>query len=404
MRGTGIGRGVVGAGPMSFVDRTTLTRPAVLLGDSYIDNNVFGLFAHAEGYVTGGFNGFWDIDASLDAKLIEYLGWRVSDFAFADFDGDGDEDVMTTATDEPSGSDGSITRAQTMIWERTATGLVARSGFDDAVESRTHFAIGDVDEDGELDLVSYGEGGVTFVHKGEGDFSFSTGLAVSQSAGVYGGAPYALLLNDDDGDGHLDLSAALHDHPTAGMTTTIVWQRGDGAGEFEPAVGRELNVHAEQVAFGEVTGDGHLDIVLNVAEQTDNGLTARLQIMRGTGPGTYGERETLIDYVNGIELVDLDGDGTQEIARWTLGLTVFRVVDGVFESFDIDVGSRASAAAIISRSSGGEPEVAALFMGWCEAGCDSSCQAGCIFDSCRECLTSADCAAGQCLDYRCMTP
>lgn len=179
-------------------------------------------------------------------------GWVAAlsghDLAAADVDGDGDKDVVTAAVCEREGlpspylhvgfneGNGDMPSSQ-------AVGLLARRA-----DSVAGLAVGDVDEDGELDaLVGHAdEAGLTLV-----------GLRTLDHVTVpVPDVPGELELADVDGDGHLDVVATAAGRGRA----TILY--GDGSGAFPRSrTVRTGGTVVDDVTAGRIDGDGSTDLV-----------------------------------------------------------------------------------------------------------------------------------------------
>lgn len=147
-------------------------------------------------------------------------------------------------------------------------------------DSALRVALGDVDEDGHLDVAcihhnSYevailtgdGHGGITR----RDDLSFA--LHDERRPHVH-----AVLLVDVNHDRHLDVVASLiHDH-------AVAVHLGDGKGGFTPATGQPYFAHRhpyEQLATHDFNGDGHLDIACT--DVSGNGIS----VLLGSGTGMF---------------------------------------------------------------------------------------------------------------------
>lgn len=171
----------------------------------------------------------------------------------------------------------------------------------DAPLGANDVAVGDVNEDGYLDLVvaSHLEGGIT-VYFGDGSGKFwkeaaSDGLPKS-------GWADKILLQDIFGDGHLDIVASYSDGPR-------VW-RGDGKGHWQPA-SRGLPTSPagglyRGLAVGDVNEDGRPDIaVANIR----TGPEIYLQTKDGGWQPTPPLQSSIKGGAMALGLADLDGDG-----------------------------------------------------------------------------------------------
>ncbi|MGB9455823.1 MAG: FG-GAP-like repeat-containing protein [Bryobacteraceae bacterium] len=165
----------------------------------------------------------------------------------------------------------------------------------------TSFAVGDLNNDGKLDLVISLLADLTIVVAlGNGDGTFTELPQPDQFN--YANGPVALA--DLNGDGKLDLILApslVYQYVDAGVNVAL----GNGDGTFLPATYFDaLNVPGyATVAVGDINGDGIPDIV-----------TAGGTILFGDGNGGFPTREDyIIDGSGSVMLADFDGDGKMDI-------------------------------------------------------------------------------------------
>ena len=170
-------------------------------------------------------------------------------------------------------------------------------------------AAGDVDGDGDMDLVfatDYLDR--LYLNDGQGNFTDVTNLQMPQS----GGRTESLTFGDIDGDGDLDLVMATIQTCYFGCwANNNVVCINDGFGSFTPQT-QLGNSSAKQIALADVDGDGDLDALLaNISWSGGNGQD---ELWLNNGAGVFSNATAthmpahLADSY-GIVMGDIDGDG-----------------------------------------------------------------------------------------------
>ena len=246
--------------------------------------------------------------------LLGTAGWRFTAGAVtseadvaaaADFDNDGDRDIVLLITGGAS-----------------AFGLVkllrnnGGGAFTDVTASTFPYAtlyggpqclaLGDIDADGDVDLI------VGHSPSLQNRLYFNNGLGVF-TEGTQGHLPYAndsttaVRLVDVDGDVDLDLV-------TGNQLQQSRLALNDGAGAFTDVTGTHmpsLSVPMNMIDAGDVDGDGDQDLVLGVSPN-GSGHTNRLLVNDGTGH--YSDQtSTRLPGWTGSSVALLDADGDQDL-------------------------------------------------------------------------------------------
>ena len=159
--------------------------------------------------------------------------------------------------------------------------------------------LADIDNDGDLDLLipsSYTSNPSVRLNDGTGGYSTAPDLAI----GLTGVS--SLVVGDVDGDGDLDVLAVA---PAANLVATML---NNGSGTFISAANTTVNQVVRQVVLGDVDADGDLDMVMATSAQ----ILVRLNNGAGVFSGSYGfSLLSGIQYLdpNNLALGDVDGDG-----------------------------------------------------------------------------------------------
>jgi hypothetical protein len=126
-------------------------------------------------------------------------------------------------------------------------------------------ALGDLDGDGRLDLVTANASPATvsiLLGKGDGTFAAPTDYSVGLSGSVDPArlGPSMLALGDVNGDSKLDVAVAQDNSAfNGGGVVTALLGKGDGT--FPTAATYAADMGPSSVALGDVNGDGKLDVV-----------------------------------------------------------------------------------------------------------------------------------------------
>jgi len=193
-----------------------------------------------------------------------------------------------------------------------------------------NISIGDVNNDGKLDLVAISGGGGqyagAFVYLGTGtpiSGSFDSvgtppvgwGLGNLDGSMVFstGNRPMFGALGDLNGDGNLDIATANWE------TNYISVLFGDGTGsfgtgaQFSVGFGLRANGHygsTRGIAIEDLNADGKLDLV------TANNEYNSISVLLGDGTGSFGTPTLLAagSFTRVVAIADLNGDGKPDIA------------------------------------------------------------------------------------------
>ena len=230
-------------------------------------------------------------DGTFPTRSYVGQGAAFAAVRIGDLDGDRVNDVVAPRSD----------RGAVALFRGQGGGKFA-SAVEVSVQSPGALSLVDVDKDGDLDiLVLDGQGSID-VLENSGDGSVAAPAPVS-AAGV---GLQAFASGDLDGDGFPDLAAI------DASRLLVLYSRGDGSFDLGSTFVVEDDVVLGAVAIGDPDGDGRREIVLG---RTRLGTVGELQLVRPVlGGGLEPSRSVGHSSRPGsILLVDLDGDGTDEV-------------------------------------------------------------------------------------------
>jgi len=242
---------------------------------------------------------------------------RVNAVAVGDLDNDGDLDLVSG---DGTGAGGSV-----IVWRNplTATDPFLTSDWlsntlgtvSDAVYA---VATGDLDNDGDLDVAmgrGTTSGGEVIVWQNPSPTSSTFSAAwPSYSVATTGDAVYALILADLDGDANLDIAVGTGSNED---NQVVVWRNDgspfDGGWSTQDVGASDDTVYA--LAVGDLDDDGNPDLITGSGSGEDYEVIAWASDGSPFDGGwTAGNVGASTDDVRALVTVDLDGDGDLDVA------------------------------------------------------------------------------------------
>lgn len=175
---------------------------------------------------------------------------------------------------------------------------------------RVVVAAGDIDEDGDIDIVATGTtfDALAWLYPGDGEGGFGAAREFSLGSAMFA---QAIEVADVNGDGHLDIVTAN------GGTANVSVLLGNGSGGFAAVRTFAVPQGPEGLAVGDADGDGHADIV------TTGRTDFVVAILAGDGSGEFAAATELSVGRNAdpfdVTIADIDGDGDRDLVTSNAG-------------------------------------------------------------------------------------
>ena len=289
-----------------------------------------------------------------------------------DVDGDGDLDLAFIENE--------------LQWFENLDGL---GSYDDARvipgEGAQYFEFGDVDSDGDKDLIVLGvsviagQVDVWWHANRDGKGDFGPAEFIAELGDFLVTTPKDLAIDDLDGDDDIDIVAAVHFDD--GRGSKIQTFANEGSGSFGPprqvevAPGCNFTCSALSISIGDVDGDADSDIVV----LDRRGLTWN---ENRDGEGDFGRSRSIPGNISAssghIQLADLDADGDFDLVTGTSDLdatlTWSENIDGSFGQPKVIATDRADLFWLVDLDQDGDVDVQTAFGDWFESTADEAAE------------------------------
>lgn len=233
----------------------------------------------------------------------------------ADFDGDGDMDVVSADHEGYEVGWYENTNGAGLFGSKQVIGAYIIVPLD--------VYTGDVDGDGDIDILSasFNDNMIAWYENTDGLGTFSAEKIITTDA--IGGQ--SIHTNDIDGDGDLDVLSASHNDDK------IAWyENTDGSGTFGPQQIISQAVDGATSVFSiDMDGDGDIDVL------SSSRLDNKVAWYENTdGQGTFGPQQIIsldVDNVRHVFAIDLDGDNDPDVISASLNddkIAWYENVDG----------------------------------------------------------------------------
>jgi len=239
-------------------------------------------------------------DFSEDQIIISKTIPAPREAYIVDMNGDGFNDVLCFSYLDDFPDDD-----YTIRWlENDGTGhFIQDHLIDNVSEILTRIQYADIDNDGDMDVVSAENESVLKLYKNNGNGTFSSAITFS-SAGFY--FPLSLEVGDIDNDGDIDVLASYNNNE-------IIWhENSDGQGELTtkhvitPQMG-----YPSAIFLADINGDTFKDVLFANRSQDEIGY-----FLNTDGLGNFGPKVIISDTPENplaIHALDIDADGDMDI-------------------------------------------------------------------------------------------
>lgn len=292
--------------PILIVDNLSTVR-GMAVGD-LIGNSFKDIVYSTQDVLNPGFNLWWM--EHLDGAgtfgnpqiIFEDPATRARAIVLADIDGDGMLDIVVSASAD---SDRSITWYRNLGNGNFSSGNVVISGFSNGFG----IAVGDIDGDGFLDIVSgtSNTGVMSWFKNLDGQGNFSAPIPIG-SSGNPGYNVLWLHLVDIDGDGDLDVVGS-----SANTQAFAWWENLDGQGNFSSEKFIELNYPITVFYPADIDNDGDIDLFAISPVSPPGTLGNMFWYENLDGLGSFSSphiiTETLVNAIT-IEAMDVNSNGS----------------------------------------------------------------------------------------------
>lgn len=267
-------------------------------------------------------SGVFQID-STQTQVLNSLNLKESSAAWGDYDNDGKLDLAINGKDRTGAF-------QTFLYHNTGTDHVLMRDTGQSLTATVNgdLAWGDIDNDGDLDLIISGQIAVAPLLVLEVYRNTSGILVKDTSQSLSGYLSSAMALADYDDDGDLDLAVNGGKGATVTPTLTLFSNNGTGLFTEDQTFG---GAFGGSTAWGDYDNDGDYDLVMSGQDNNNEVIT---RIFRNNSGILV---ETIVDVLPGLVFsttpwADYDNDGDLDLAMTGGEGINFTETSGIFDN------------------------------------------------------------------------
>jgi len=178
--------------------------------------------------------------------------------------------------------------------------------FIDAITDQSKVIFGDIDGDGDQDLLVTSEETKLYINDGFGDFNEVTTSIANVTQG-------AIAFFDIDNDNDLDLLVTGYDQDTSNDLVSVLYTN-DGNGNFIEVTGTLFeNVTNSTISYADIDNDNDVDILIT-GTKSNNEKTTKLYANDGSGVFSEVVGTSFEPVAQGsTAFADIDNDGDQDV-------------------------------------------------------------------------------------------
>lgn len=317
-----VGSPLRAAPPLRLTDEVALAGEGLALTEIAQQNPSAGLRWQGDRMFLLADVGFWDIPVVGPARWYPTSSTLIWGVRAGDLDADGDDDLLVlsmslnTELDADAGPPSPLV-TRLVVWERGPDGLAERAELRNvaAMSFPMPYELGDLEADGDLDIVTY-ERGAAVGYINQGGFVLERRALSEPTPGNENLGALVVHLADRNDDGLLDLLVVGGDPLVSPLENRMFVLLAESSSTFGP-MGPSTNGKSPLVPHGpdgigigiaDLTGDGLADVVMQDPAAPDDGILRLHKSTSATELAPVTELSGL-----GFGFADVDGDGSTDL-------------------------------------------------------------------------------------------